>query len=982
MANKPNWNRTPIAKPELLVSHADLMLAQRIASLGIISRDLHSSELTMSVECLSLFGIPDGVHESHQDAFERAIHPEDREQVDRSLQSAIDDKATVKLDYRIVLPEGELRWIQSQAQVRTDDSGVPKSLFCTVMDITDFKLTETLLRDRGAQLRAVTNALPDPMWLKDPNGVYVACNVEFERLMDTEESGITGKTDYDLLSTEMADASSENDRFAMASGRPTISQQEITYADDGHKELVEVIKAPMYTNDGKPIGILGVARDITERKQHEVFSELQARRAGVLLELPGVAESMDEEGFIQHCLEIMEDLTGSQVAFFHFIGDDQLSIEASKFSRRTLAKHDSINSGHTPLEKSGVFAAMLKQREPLLINDFQGHPGAADLPVGFPTLQRVINLPIIENGKVVVVAGVGNKDQKYTDLDIETVQLVTNDIWRIVQRQRTSAQLHKLAQVVEQNPESIIITNLDYEIEYLNEAFLAQSGYRLKELIGKYPWVLRSGKKSEESYRSLKRAISEGQNWQGEFVNKRKDGSEYIEFAVIAPLRQPDGTITHYMGVASDITEKKRVAAELENYRHNLEGLVDQRTKELEEAQLRAVSASTAKSEFLANMSHEIRTPMNAIIGLTHLLQHAGPTPEQAKSLLKIDSSAAHLLSIINDVLDISKIEAGKLLLENADFSTASIFKHVQSMLREQIRAKGLNLVVDFGDIPAWLNGDLTRLRQALLNYAGNAVKFSEQGTITLRAVNLKKENDRVLVRFEVEDTGIGIAEDKLSDLFQAFEQADASTTRKYGGSGLGLIITRRFAELMDGEAGVESELGKGSTFWFTAWLGIGQPVEEDKQEENVLDARTTLSSSYKGRRILLVEDNAINAEVAVALLTRAGLVVDTAVNGVEAVDMVCANPYSLVLMDIQMPLMDGLEATRQIRSMTGSENGIAARNSAIPILAMTANVFEEDRKACDAAGMDELVGKPVEPDKLYETILNWLLSSETRASV
>src|SRR5665811_862774 len=265
------------------------------------------------------------------------------------------------------------------------------------------------------------------------------------------------------------------------------------------------------------------------------------------------------------------------------------------------------------------------------------------------------------------------------------------------------------------------------------------------------------------------------------------------------------------------------------------------------------------------------------------------------------DSSAGHLLSIINDILDISKIEAGKMSLESAAFSTDVLFNDVSSNLRDKIMTNGLELKVEPGDLPAWLNGDLTRLRQALLNYAGNAVKFTEHGTITLRSKILKKKDEQLLVHFEVQDTGIGIEPEKLDRLFQSFEQADASTTRQYGGTGLGLIITRRLAELMGGNAGGESEPSKGSTFWFTAWLGLGA-VEEEQPEAPAVNARDYLSSHLKGARILLVEDNLINCEVAVALLTRVGLAVETAADGLEAIEKANTIPYDLILMDIQMP--------------------------------------------------------------------------------
>ncbi len=953
-------------KPELQLSQADQLLALGVAKLGVISRDLHSGESTMSAEFLSIFGIPDGGCPADKSVFESSVHPEDRERVNRLLQNAVTEQEWVEFEHRIVRSDGMERWINTRAQVIVGDAGEAETLLCTVMDITDFKVTKNELRDREELLRAVTNTLPDPMWLKGPDGKYLTCNREFERLVGMMESDIAGKTDHDLFSRKRADASLEDDRFAMASGRPTINQQEITYADDGHKEMVEIIKAPMYSHSGVVIGILGVAHDISERKEHEAFSEFHARRAEALLELPTAAESMDEESFIRRGLNILEDLTESKVSYLHFIKEDQQSIEASTFSKRTLAKN-------RPVVEPGKIAASIAQHEPLLINDYSGYQGEVNLPADIPGLRRLINLPIIENDKVVVITGVGNKDQEYTDLDVETVQLIINDIWRIVQRQRNAVQLRKLAQAVEQSPECIIITNLNSEIEYVNQAFVDLTGYWPEEAIGKNPKFLQSGKTPAQSYQLLKQAMSLGQNWQGEFINRRKDGSEFTQSSLIAPLRQSDGTITHFISVNSDISEQKHVTEELESYRHHLEDLVDKRTGELVEARLHAEIASKAKSEFLANMSHEIRTPMNAIIGLTHLLQHAGPSPEQAESLSKIDRSAGHLLSIINDILDISKIEAGKMFLANENFSLNSMFKHVESILQEQIHAKGLSLEVESGDVPAWLNGDLTRMRQALLNYASNAVKFSELGTIKLRAFVLKEEAEKLLVRFEVQDNGIGIEPDRLKNLFQPFEQADASTTRKYGGTGLGLIITRRLAELMGGEVGAESEPGKGSTFWFSAWLARGQPVKDAKPQAGGADTGVYLRSRYKGARILLVEDNDVNSEVAMALLTRVGLVVDTAENGLQAVDMVSAKPYQLILMDIQMPECDGLEATRQIRAMAGSSNGIAAHNSNIPILAMTANVFEEDHKACRKAGMGELIGKPVEPDKLYATITKWL---------
>ncbi|AXS80979.1 PhnD/SsuA/transferrin family substrate-binding protein [Dechloromonas sp. HYN0024] len=523
--------------------------------------------------------------------------------------------------------------------------------------------------------------------------------------------------------------------------------------------------------------------------------------------------------------------------------------------------------------------------------------------------------------------------------------------------------------ILETLGEGVFGTDADGICTFINPAGLAMLGFTEREVLGRNLHNLFhhhhvDGTPYAPTECPVRKTAGDGITRRTQDAFWRKNGELFPVNLTITPTRR-DGLVSGVVVSFSDISEIQRTAKELEKHRQNLEIEVRQRTEQLEIARQAAEMASRSKSAFLANMSHEIRTPLNAVLGMVHLIRRDNPTQLQVDRLDKIDASSQHLLAVINDILDISKIEAGKLQLDEATVDVNSILKRVVSVLGERAREKGLTLQTESAEFTRTMLGDPTRITQCLINYTANAIKFTEQGSITIRAGNISENANETLLRFEVEDTGVGIAEDSIPRLFGIFEQADASTTRKFGGTGLGLAITRRLAELMGGQVGVSSRLGSGSRFWFTARLKPGSEFNALVTSSYAGMPPQAVQDSLAGRHLLIVEDEPINREIALELIQEFGTTADTAENGRQALDMLKKRSYDLILMDMQMPEMDGLEATRQIRA--------DPQYALLPIIAMTANAFAEDRERCLAAGMNDFIVKPVDPDDLKMQLLRHL---------
>ncbi|MBI5618305.1 MAG: PAS domain-containing protein [Gammaproteobacteria bacterium] len=966
--------------------------------------------------------------------------------------------------------DGRVDWQKWEVRPWHTHDGAIGGIIIMSEDVTSGKLAEQRLRDSEERFRAFMDNAPAVAWIKDGQGRYVYVNGTWERTFGMRLDDVRGKTDLEVWPGPLGATFAESDRAVLREGRTLLVTQEVTLP--GQPRTWWLTSKFAFRNHAGLQASAGIAVDITEaREAQDAVQASNARYDRIAATVPGVLYDYEMDGSAGRFLYV------------------------SPRSREILELDPEQVVANMNALWSRIDAADLQ-----LMFD-------SDVPASMSTGQFRSEVRYTTPSGVRKWLRILSHVNRPDDPDHGTWSGIILDTTAEHAYDET---VRKLSLAVEQSPSSIVITDLDGNIEYVNDAFTRISGYSRDEALGQNPRILKSGRTPREVYVELWTTLVRGEVWKGDLHNRRHDGTEYFESAIIAPIREPDGRVTHYLAIKEDITEQRRTGEELERHRHHLEDIVKQRTTELAAAKDAAEVASRAKSSFIANMSHEIRTPMNAIIGLTYLLQQETPDPAQHEKLDKIYSAAHHLQQVIDQVLDLSKIEAGKFELEDVEFDLDAVIAEVSNLVGGEARAKELELVVSTDRLPRWLRGDPVRLAQIILNYLGNAVKFTSHGWIWLHGYPVEEQAAHVLVRFEVCDTGIGIEPEQIQRLFQAFEQADSSTTRRFGGTGLGLAVNRRFAALMGGEVGAHGRPGSGSTFWFTARLAKTPRSAEPRDNaglenrrvlvvDDLAAARTAIAETLRGlaldafaahtaddalnamqralaiemgydfvlidaelppaggaglarrlldlvpdarphclllarngdaavrdqaraagcagviekpvtsarlytalhralhgapearpesgeltwtqalirrdhaaARVLLVEDNEINRQVASELLESAGLEVDCAHDGLQSLRLVAERAYDLILMDVQMPGMDGLEATRHIRALPAY--------ATTPILAMTASAYVEDRAICIEAGMNDHISKPVNPETLYATLLRWLPPPKTLA--
>ncbi|HEX9092636.1 MAG TPA: PAS domain S-box protein [Coriobacteriia bacterium] len=846
-----------------------------------------------------------------------------------------------------------------------------------------------LSRDAGrrtraseARLRAILGSSPEGIAIIEPGPLTVL----FANRALGEMLGSTGD---DLRGARMTTffAGGETDVPIALEGDDATVQQRQMVARDGRQREVEITYLPIDLDEGRKR--LMYVHDITAQKAAE--RELRDR-----IGFENIVRAVSSRFLSAQASDVGLVVEEALATLGTFLQVDRVYL-GSCTRDRVAAREQEWCAPDVPPLRSGLqnvrmddypwFYGQLEANDPVQIPSLDVLPPEAAAERAMLSSQGVhsrIAVPMTEDDRLVgyLTLDTVREERHWSGERIALLRVFGDVLAVATRRAKAENELAKLTIAVTNSPAATVITDVDGTIEYVNPRFSELSGYSAAELIGQNPRILKSEEVEASVYEELWRAISGGGDWRGELVNRRKDGTHYAVTASISPVRDSAGMV-HHVCVQEDITALKLAEVALR------------------EAAETAQAANHAKSDFLATMSHEIRTPMNAIVGMAELLGETRLDEEQKRYVTIFRSAGESLLTLINDILDLSKIEAGRIEIESRDFRIEPLVRETAGILEVRAHEKGVELLIDIAPgTPDLMHGDPSRVRQVLLNLLGNAMKFTESGKVRLR-VDTVDAGDVVTVRFAVTDSGIGVPQEKLETIFDAFTQADSSTTRRYGGTGLGLTISRRLVALMGGRLTAASEVGIGSTFSFTlpvstALVVAATDAGSDHQLEAVPDtAVRAIQSPFVGlcdppvvpqgpsvdtpsraMDVLLVEDTDDSRMLALAYMKGQQHRIVTAENGQQAVAAYAAaggRGFDVVLMDMQMPVMDGYAATRAIRELE-----TASAWPRTPIVALTAFALAEEAGKASAAGCDDYLVKPIRKATLLAALARHMEAEET----
>lgn len=811
--------------------------------------------------------------------------------------------------YRLRKKDGSELWVEDHGWLIFDKTKNILYHEGIVRDITERMLAEKKLKESKAILKGMISGSPDLVWLKDQNGVYLECNTRFEQFSGLTKSNLIGKTDYDLFDKELADFFRKNDKIAIESGKSTMNEEELTFAIDGHIELTETIKTPLYDSKGQVMGVMGIGRDITQRKLSEqALRESEERFKTIFSETPmGIALIDSVNGLFYEVNTMYAKIVGRTIEQMTSI--DWMTITHPEDIQEDLDNMTLMNSGKIP-------GYQMKKR--------YLKPDGTIVWVNL----TVISLSIVK----------------------ETHPRHLCMVEDITESRQAEEKLRILSQAVEQSPVTIVITDPIGNIEYVNPKFLETTGYSLEDVVGQNSRVLKSGHTSREEYELLWKTVNNGGDWRGEFLNRRKNKELYWESASISPITNAKGDVTHFIAIKEEITYRKETDLLLEEKNNKIEAQNEEYkhlNEELRIAKNHAEESDKLKTSFLANMSHEIRTPMNGILGFAGLLKDPMLSGDEQKKYIDIiEKSGARMLNIINDIIDISKIESGLMKVKITESNINDQIDYIYTFFKPEVEIKGMKLscIKSLTPIDSIIRTDREKVFAILINLVKNAVKYSHEGLIEFGYI--KKGGN---LEFFVSDTGIGIPKSRQKAVFERFIQADIDDKMAVQGAGLGLSISKAFVEMLGGKIWLTSELGKGSTFYFT--IPYDKSIEEKTRNQN-LAIDYEIVSHLKKLKILIAEDDEISKLFINKVVQPFSKETLNVSNGAEAVAASSNNPdIDLILMDIKMPTMDGYEATQEIRKF----------NKNVIIIAQSAYGLSSDIRKAINVGCNDHISKPID---------------------